>query len=42
MSYAVVMDKSKITINVRWQPSDSNWISLHTDGAVQQGVAGCG
>ncbi|GAU48590.1 hypothetical protein TSUD_405800 [Trifolium subterraneum] len=41
-THRVVMDKSKVTIDVRWQPPAPNWISLHTDGAVQQGMAGCG
>ncbi|MCI06283.1 ribonuclease H protein, partial [Trifolium medium] len=41
-SFSFIMDKSRITINVRWEAPSNGWISLNTDGAVQHGVAGCG
>jgi ribonuclease HI len=41
-SVAVIMDKTRTTVNVKWEAPRSDWISLNTDGAVKNGIAGCG
>jgi hypothetical protein len=30
------------TVNVKWEVPRGDWISLNTDGAMQNGIAGCG